>query len=146
MIASPQSTGQRDQTTNPGFKGEFVKGRSNAENTVSLTASLMETREREAALREVLRIISRSREDETPVFELLLKHAAKLCNAPIASMHIADWEWNRLNWVAHHGENLLHYRPGHTSLELESESIPARSVFENRRFHIKDLADTDLYR
>jgi hypothetical protein len=41
-------------------------------------------REREAATREILQVISRSREDEGPVFDAILENACRLCDAPLA--------------------------------------------------------------
>lgn len=46
--------------------------------------------EREAAAREVLGVISRSRDDEMPVFEAILENASRLCNAPLAFLPMAN--------------------------------------------------------
>ena len=43
---------------------------------------------REAATREILEVISQSRDDDKPVFEVVLRKAAELCHAPMASLLI----------------------------------------------------------
>lgn len=45
---------------------------------------------RETALSEVLRVISISRDDEAPVFEVILRNAARLCDAPFAGLYLVD--------------------------------------------------------
>lgn len=48
--------------------------------------------EREAANSTVLQIISQSRSDEKPVFDVILKKAANLCGALHAGLHLIDRE------------------------------------------------------
>ena len=45
---------------------------------------LRDAREREAAAREILQVISASRDDEGPVFMAILANASRLCDAPLA--------------------------------------------------------------
>lgn len=40
--------------------------------------------ERDAATREILQVLSESRDDESPVFDAILENACKLCDAPLA--------------------------------------------------------------
>jgi len=48
--------------------------------------ALSQAREREAATRQILQIISRSRDDEKPVFDAILRSAAQLCHAAMARL------------------------------------------------------------
>ena len=50
----------------------------------TLLAELAASKEREAATREILEIVSRSRDNEEPVFNAILESASKLCKSPIA--------------------------------------------------------------
>ena len=53
---------------------------------------VQERLEREAASREVLGVISRSRDDERPVFDAILENASRLCKAPLAFLPMANAE------------------------------------------------------
>ena len=50
--------------------------------------SLREAEAREAALRGVLDVISRSRNDEKPVFDAILDSVSRLCAAPLVFLSI----------------------------------------------------------
>ena len=56
----------------------------------TLIAELAASKEREAATREILEIVSRSRDDEEPVLNAILESASKLCKSPIARLHLLD--------------------------------------------------------
>ena len=53
--------------------------------------------EREAATREILSVISQSQDDEQPVFDVILKSASRLCNAPLAFLSMANEERTHVN-------------------------------------------------
>jgi class 3 adenylate cyclase len=101
---------------------------------------------REAALREVLKVISRSRDDEKPVFDVILENAARLCGAPMASLSIANDARTHVTMMAHWGTPLRHYQPGVSRFALDGRKLVARAISEIRTFHQPDLADDDLYR
>ena len=46
--------------------------------------------DREIATREILQVISRSRDDERPVFDAILKCASRLCDVPLGFLSICD--------------------------------------------------------
>lgn len=52
----------------------------------SLHIALACAQEREAATREILEVVSRSREDYLLVFDAILSNAARLCRLPSASL------------------------------------------------------------
>ena len=56
--------------------------------------------ERERASREILEVISRSREDEAPVFEAILRNAAQLCGAAMADLELVDEDGAHLREIA----------------------------------------------
>jgi class 3 adenylate cyclase len=64
--------------------------------------------ERERASAEILELISRSRDDDRPVFDLIVQKAAQLCDAPVCTL------WRVENGIVHycashglHGEGLV---------------------------------------
>ena len=60
-------------------------------------------RQREAALREILDLISRSREDAAPVFDAILHRAADLCGADGAALILGKAGDAHQRMVAHYG-------------------------------------------
>jgi GAF domain-containing protein len=102
--------------------------------------------EREAATREILQVISRSRDHEKPVFDMILQNAARLCAAPLASLNLLDEAGERLILQAGWGERLEEMEEGVAEFPLDGKSVPATAVRESRLVHIRDMADTDAYR
>ncbi len=111
-----------------------------------MNEELARARQREAATREVLEVISESRDDERPVFDLVLHKAAALCGASMASLNIISEDRSHAVMVAHWGEMLRHLVVGVTVWQLNTDLAPATCMREGRVIHILDMADTDLYR
>lgn len=107
-----------------------------------------DARERELATREILEAISRSRDDEGPVFESILKNAARLCEAPLAYLRLIDEESKSLEMVAHHGTSAAFVETVRANpLLLDTkDSDTVRAVRERRVVHIEDLAAGEPYR
>jgi len=57
--------------------------------------------EREKASREVLQVISASRDNPAPVFDVILKHATQLSGAPLANLCLLNDERTHWHLVAH---------------------------------------------
>ncbi|MCP5072679.1 MAG: GAF domain-containing protein [Rhodobacteraceae bacterium] len=102
--------------------------------------------EREAASREILEVISTSRADTAPVFEVILRNAAQLCSAPMAGMAICNTDQTELVMEAHWGESLSHLVVDQTAWPMDGPTANATSVREQRIVHVGDLKDTDAYR
>lgn len=101
---------------------------------------------RELAAREVLQIISRSRDDPETVFDAILENTARLCNAPMASLNLVEETGTRLVLRAHWGKPFGHFEPGVTEFLLNGSSVPAQAVLEKRVVHVEDMSKTDAYR
>jgi len=104
--------------------------------------------EHEEATREILQAISRSREDDTAVFDVILKNATRLCKAPLAYLRIVNASRTSLEIVAHYGAHakfVEESRRAPLPLDIEQSDM-ARTVIEKRVVHIEDIADSDLYR
>ena len=102
---------------------------------------------RETALREILRVMSRSRHDEQPVFDVILKNASRLCNAPLAGLSLISQDRKHYLIKAQLGAKpefvkFIQANPP----ELDPERyVAARAMVEMRTIHVEDLADPNLY-
>jgi len=102
--------------------------------------------EREAATREILQVISLSRSDTAPVFDVILRNAARLCGAPMAGMAICNEARTHLVMEAHWGDTLTHLAVDQTRWPLDGPTVLATSVNEQRVVQEKDIKETDAYR
>ncbi len=100
--------------------------------------------EREAATREILSVIRQSRDDEIPVFNTLLENAARLCDAPMARLHLVDENRMHHRMVAVWGEALRGLELGQTWPLSSSLPIPD-SINGNKTVLIDDFAKTKYY-
>ncbi len=107
---------------------------------------VQERLEREAASREILQVISTSRDDSAPVFDVILKNAAYLSGAPLANLCLLNAERSHWHLAAHFGDGLRHLTPGKSITALDNNLVPAVAMREARVVHVEDLTDTDLYR
>ena len=106
---------------------------------------LRDARAREAATNEILRVINRSPTDYRPVFEAILEHATRLCDASLGLLCLREDEGFR--FVADRGA-----RP-ETSERLRSELLPldpersatAKAAAERRPFEVLDVADVHAH-
>ncbi len=108
---------------------------------------LQERFAREKASTEVLDIISRSRADEQPVFDIILESASRLCHAPLALLHLTSNDRKRVRCAAYRGTgDEFASRLSDFDEYLESsklvvvEAIRSASVIQ-----VDDLADDALY-
>jgi class 3 adenylate cyclase len=121
------------------------------DRTIALDRSKQELEsrlEREEATREILQVISNSRDDEKPVFKVILENAARLCDAPNAYLHLCDEERKHLEVAAYAGtrDAFLDFLSEHPLPLDGSISQSARAVLEKAVVHQEDLADDELYR
>lgn len=100
---------------------------------------------REGATREILETISRSRDDEAPVFRSILENTARLCETDVATLSLLNEAGTHLEYVAHYGDQLATYKVGVDRWSLDSNLQIAESVREARVIHNVDLRLTDHY-
>ncbi|WP_299656158.1 GAF domain-containing protein [uncultured Tateyamaria sp.] len=99
------------------------------------------------AMRELLDIISTSRDDETPVFEAILKQACAMCNAPLAGLILGTPEDDTQTLAAHRGmfpEAIALFETGQMRMDANL-SYAARSIIEGRLIALDDMGQSDLY-
>jgi GAF domain-containing protein len=101
--------------------------------------------EREAATREILEVISQSRDDEEPVFRAILDRAERLCDAYASGLQLVNEAGTHLRLLALHGEDQGSFPTG-TEFDLNEPLGMSQAVREGRAVQIEDLKDTDLYR
>ena len=101
---------------------------------------------REAATREVLETISKSRDDETPVFQTILENTARLCKTDLATLSLMNDAGTHLEYAAHIGDALATYQVGVDRWSVDSTLQIAESIRESRIVHNVDLRETELYK
>ncbi|MEM7439738.1 MAG: GAF domain-containing protein [Pseudomonadota bacterium] len=109
------------------------------------TAEVTEALDQQKASAEILSVISQSVEDVQPVFDTVVKNAARLCKAPMAMLLLTNDARTNMRLVAHFGDKLR-------SLELD-EPFPldpqyqlVQTILEGRTLQVEDLTELDLYR
>lgn len=113
----------------------------------SVNANIATVQEREAAMREILQVISASRDDDGPVFDTILSNACRLCHAPLAGLVLVNDERTKYELRAAQGakaEFVEKIRQNPPDLDPERYAV-ARAIIEQRVVHVEDLAAPDLY-
>lgn len=124
----------------------FAAQASIAIENVRQFRELQDRLEREKASAEILEVISQSRDDEAPVFDVILRNAARLCKAPIASLMLINTGGTHLVMAAAFGEALRTNAVGDAWAIDPPQGPVARSIRAARMVHMHDLAATDEYR
>jgi GAF domain-containing protein len=126
-----------------------------AAETARLARELADAREQQAAMGEILRVISSSPADVSPVFSVIAKNAVRLCNARFGAVY--SYGGTLLHFVAGHGltheaRQLLQHQypipPRGLNLQAITERgvVHAVDVLEDRRAANLELARTLGYR
>ena len=100
--------------------------------------------EREAATSEILQVISQSRDDEMPVFEVILRNAARLCESPMARLHLATEDRQAFEFVASWGDDLRTMQLGER-WPMSPDLVIAQTITQARSFHVENLAEHPGY-
>lgn len=125
------------------FAAHAVIAIENARHFRELQARL----DRQAATRKVLEVISQSRDDEMPVFDAILENSARLCNAPLSYLAMANDDRTEVTTPAHLGAR-PQFAQGLAQLRvpMTSQLALCRSITECKVIRMDDIADDDLYR
>src|SRR6516162_1804328 len=116
--------------------GKLQESYADLENKVEQrTAELSESLEQQTAISEILRVISNSPSDVTPVLASVAEHAARICEAQYADIFVV--ENDALQIAATFGD------PGRRAdtepLPLDRSTISGRSVIDAQPIHVADL-------
>ena len=106
---------------------------------------LQEKLEREAATREILTVISQSRDDEGPVFDVILENAQQLCASPLTFLCLANEERSLVHLVANKGLSREWEEFIKIGVPIDSPHINVRAVTEGRVVHVPDMKADALY-
>jgi class 3 adenylate cyclase len=109
-----------------------------------LLAELRSGRRREEATRIILDVIQKSRDDEGPVFEVILHQAAELCAASQASLQLANAERTKFEIASYWGFEETAFSVG-GSAPLDSGRPIPEAIRTGHTVNITDLRDTDFY-
>ncbi|WP_223428363.1 GAF domain-containing protein [Tateyamaria pelophila] len=101
--------------------------------------------EREAAIKEILAVISQSRDDETPVFRAILDRAERLCRAQGSGLQLVNAAGTHLVMMDTKGDDHGSFPLGF-EFDLSEPLGMCIAVREARSYQIDDIKDTDLYR
>ncbi len=126
----------------------FAAQAVNAIENTKQFAELQNRLEREEATRQVLQVISQSRDDEQPVFDAILENACRLCEAPLAYLSMVTEDGTEVISPAHRGA-FASFAEGLGRLRVPlrtSKLALARAINEARPFREDDISDSDLYR
>jgi GAF domain-containing protein len=110
-----------------------------------LARELREAREQQAATLEVLKIISSSSGDLTPVFDAILERATELCEATHG--HVWRFDGEQLYAVAVRGDpRFVEWLRQHSPVRPIAGSAAERIVRGERLVHVADRREEDAYR
>lgn len=123
------------------FAAQAVIAIENARQFRELQARLA----REAATKEILSVISQSRDDETPVFRAILDRAERLCNAQGSGLQLVNEARTHLLMMDSKGDDQGSFPIGFR-FDLSEPLGMCIAVNEARVLQTADLKDTDLYR
>jgi len=101
--------------------------------------------EREEASREILQVISQSRADTAPVFEVILRNAARLCGAAYADLDIVDEDGTHLREVATWGPVERSIPAENCVWRMDSDYSHVVATREGGVVHVPDLTKTERY-
>jgi signal transduction histidine kinase len=120
---------------------EKTTGKLLQEKTLALTAAL----EQQTATSEILRVISESRTDAQPVFDVIVRNAARLCEAVFSGVALSDGD--QLTLPAAHGLNAADLRTFLTSfpVPLGPDTVSGRAILEGRVVHVRDQEAEPAY-
>jgi GAF domain-containing protein len=116
------------------YEGLEQKVEARTRELADANRDLTEALEQQTATSEILRVISSSPTDMTPVLDTLVKSATRFCGAHDAVMFLC--EGDSLRVTAHHGP-ITHYVGG--LRPLVRETVVGRSLLEQRAIHVADL-------
>ncbi|MEM6890290.1 MAG: GAF domain-containing protein [Pseudomonadota bacterium] len=119
-----------------------------AVKTVQQFRELQTRLESERSTGDTLEVISRSRDDARPVFDMILKKAASMCRADAAALVLGKKGDACQSMPASYGiaaEMLAVYDSGQVPMDPDV-SVGAKAILTGKPVHVKDISQTENYR
>ncbi len=103
--------------------------------------------EREAASRQILEVISQTRDDDLPVFHSILTNASRLCNAPLAFLCVADHDRQIVTIPANIGarEEFSALLDKFEEPLSRTQLVAVRPIHDGQVIRNSDIADDPVY-
>ena len=102
----------------------------------------LEARNRDlTATSDILQVIASSPTDLEPVFESIVRSAARVCDATDATLAVAERHEYRIS--AHYGPIPL--RPVGSTFPIGSGTVMGRTILEGKVYHVEDLSTADAF-
>ena len=100
------------------------------------------------ATQEILQVISQNRHDEGPVFDVILKNAQLLCDAPLAFLSLVNETRSHVHIPAQRGARpeFAKVLEGFAEPIERSELLAVQPVVDPKVIMMDDIADHELYR
>lgn len=122
-------------------------------DTVRQFKELQARLEREAATREILEVISKSRDDDKPVFDVILRKAMALCGATQSGLLLGRKGGDQLTLAALQVDRMTNDEIAQAMFDVDNppqkvdpeEHIAAQAICEARVVQVEDLAKTKQY-
>ena len=114
-------------------RGSSVAGQETA--VARLNRELNEALEQQAAITDILRVISDSPADVQPVLDSVAHHAARICEAQIVDIAVVDNQVSRI--AASFGQ--LERQSRDQSLPLDRSTVTGRSICDLEPVHVADM-------
>jgi GAF domain-containing protein len=102
----------------------------------------LEARNRDlTATSDILQVIASSPTDLEPVFESIVRSAARVCDATDATLAVAERHEYRIS--AHYGPIPL--RPVGSTFPIGSGTVMGRTILEGKVYHVEDLSTAEAF-
>ncbi|PSL21892.1 adenylate/guanylate cyclase domain-containing protein [Shimia abyssi] len=123
-----------------------MPGQTPQDTTANLQAEVKRLRERDAATREILTLISQNRHDEQPVLDMITRNAAKLCDASGAGLWLLNTTRNttQLASVSTVNPNTPSFSPG-LVYPFDPNSPMGHCLQDARTINAADIRDDPYY-
>ena len=125
------------------FAAQAVIAINNAQQFQEIQTRL----EREQASREILEVISQTRDNDQPVFRAILENASRLCRAPLAFLSLADHATGRVSIPANLGatSDFSNILTGFDEAITRNELVAVRPINTGEMIRQDDIADDPIY-